>query len=144
MDSVRKKIFQNLEAALEGVQALRHRGFGLWIPDDPELGRKQQPSAAVLPIDENSEFLPDEIHVETLKVAIRVVVDQTHQHAGYELEDILGDVHRAVMADLTRGGLADDTRKLGTRWLFLDQTFPQAGADLIFEVKYQTVESDPS
>lgn len=138
-DSIRKQIFQEIETTLKAVESLRTVGFGSY-----ELLRTVRPAVGILPDEELTENEPDDIYFEQLRFAVRVVVDETHQEAGYELEDLLADVHRAVLADPKRGGLADDTVKVGTKWLFLDQTYPRAGADLNFLVRYQTEEKDPS
>lgn len=138
-DSIRKQIFQNLVAALEGVESLRNAGFGTY-----ELLREDRPFASIIPIEENTDNEPDDIYIERLQVAARVVVDETHQDAGYELEDIMGDVHRAILTDPKRGALAEDTVKIGVKWLFLDREYPRAGADINFLITYSTEEKDPS
>ena len=144
-DSLRKQILANLEETLKEVESLRHVGFGLWMPED-----KPRPTGGILPVRERTTLMEsDGLYWQRFTVACRVIVDETHQHAGYELEDVLADVETAVLADPTRGGIADDTHlvedpEVSTNWLYLDQTLPQAGADILFEVKYQRQATDPS
>lgn len=144
METRRKKIIQHLEQTLKDCQELRAVGVGLWMPSDQD-----KPTAAVLPVRERKIEEPDGLLWMRFTVAVRVIVDRTHQDAGYELEDLLGVVEDAIVADPKRGGLADDTRlvedpEIATNWLFLAQDYPEAGADLLFDVRYQRQENDPS
>lgn len=138
-DAIRKLILENLEAALEGVTSLKGFGVGTYLASQVE-----RPFASIIPMEEITEFMPDDIYVEKLTVIARVVVDEGLKDAVYQLEDIVADVHRAIIADLKRGGLADDTVKVGTKWLFVDTQHPQAGADITYQILYSTEEKDPS
>lgn len=138
-DGIRKQIFKKLEEILGAVESLNTAKLGSY-----ELRNVDRPAIGILPDEETTEHLPDDIYLESLRVAIRVVVDEAGDQAGYELEDVLGDVHRALFADRKLGGLADDTVKVGIKWLFLDQVYPRAGADLNVLITYQTEETDPA
>lgn len=139
MLTIRARILDNIEATLQTIEAFRAVGIGTY-----ELLRKERPAAGVIPDEELTEHEPDDIHVERLRVAIRVVVDETHREAGRELEEILGQVHVAMMADMSRGHVALETAKVGVKYLFLDQHYPRAGADMNFMILYSTEEKDPS
>ena len=137
MATIRRLIFEKLEEILNTVTAAKEVSFGLPI-------EAVFPALGIVPLQEDTENEPDDIYIEVLKIAVRVVVDDNDEAAGYHLEDILADVHRAVLADSKIGGLADNIKKEGTRWGWLDPKYPFAGADLLFEIRYQTEEKDPS
>lgn len=139
MDSIRKRIFKNFEAAGKAVASLKSFGFGTFEPNN-----QHRPAGGFAPSEENTETDPDDISIERLNITTRIVVKEGSEEAGYELEDVLSDFHRAVMADPSRGGVAMNTRKTATRWLFLDQEFPKAGAEIDHEIIYQTAERDPN
>jgi hypothetical protein len=138
-ESIKERILKNLVDTLNGVQSLLSADLGSYEPT-----KEQRPAAGVLPENEDTEHHPDNNHLETFDVAIRVVVDESGEAAGWQLEKVLADVHRAVLKDQTRSGLAERTRKLGTRYLFLDQNYPRAGADFRIQIEFQTEAGDPS
>lgn len=141
MAEIRDLIFDDLETVLNAVEEITYEGIGDILPDT-----KRMPQVALIPFTETTEDDGTEpgINIETMTVKIRTLVDQSHQSAGKELGRYLGNIHRAVMADRRRSTLAFYTKKLGTDWLFLAPDHPQAGADLIFEIGYQTAAKNPA
>jgi hypothetical protein len=139
-DTIRKRIFQNLEQTLLGVNDIREVLFGTFEPDHEKL-----PVCGIIPADDpRDELNAPRVDFRHLHVAIRTIVDQTHQNAGWEYEDLEGIIRVALLADKMRGGLAQDTRVLGTKYLYNDAQFPQAGGELLLEIDYKTAENDPS
>jgi hypothetical protein len=140
MDAIRKRIIQNVETALTSIDALRSVGFGSFEPS-----RLEKPCAGIMPIEEPAEVVTTDGALDmSLKFIVRVVVEESFQKAGYELEDILPAIEGAVMADPTRGGLALNTQLETTRWLFLDREWPQAGADIQLLVMYHRDRKNPA
>lgn len=139
MDSIRKLIFKNIEETLRNNTSLLSVNFGTFDPD-----KYPKPVGGIIPKDEDSGSEPDDIATERLSVVIRAIVNEDNESPGLELEDILPEIYKTMMADPGRNGLAKDTKKIRTHWLFLDQDFPQAGADVEYEIFYMTKEADPS
>ena len=139
-DTIQNQILDNIDAALQAVTSLSTVASGTY-----ELYKVQRPAAGVIPDEEITENLPDDIYLERLRVAVRVVVEEECLGGPRKmLGEIIGDVHRALLSDHTRGGLAMDTVKVGIKWLFLDEHYPRAGADVNFLITYSTEEKEPS
>lgn len=138
-DTIQNKILDDMEETLQAVDALAQVASGTF-----ELYKVKRPAAGVIPDEETTENEPDDIYLERLRVAVRVVVDEGAESARKTLGQIIGEVHKAVLADPKRGGYALDTVKVGIKWLFLDEHFPRAGADVNFLIEYSTEEKDPS
>jgi hypothetical protein len=139
MDSIRKRIFQNIEDTLD-----RESTFKTVVVGTFELYKVERPAAGIIPDEETTENQPDETYVEALRVSIRIVVDEDNQRAGEELDDAITAAHVALLDDPKRGGLAADTVKVGVKWLFLDEHYPRAGADLNLLITYATEEKNPT
>jgi hypothetical protein len=136
-ETKRLKIIQHLIATAEAIESIKSVGYGSF-----EVLQKPRPALGILPDDEITERYPDDIYSERAGLACRIAVDEAGDRAGLELERIIGDLHAALLADPTRGGLADDTWKVGIASLFTDQNYPRAGADFKIIVQYQTNEND--
>jgi len=138
-DTLQNQILDDIDTVLQAVPSLATVASGTF-----ELYKVQRPAVGVIPDEETTENLPDDIYLERLRVAVRVVVDEECDSPRKALGEIIGDVHRAILADHTRSGLAMDTVKVGIKWLFLDEHYPRAGADVNFQITYSTEEKDPS
>ena len=139
MESIQKLILKDIEAALGNATTLASVGPGR--VDDKQW---DLPCAGFFPEDEETSLEPESSEVNIMNVVIRVLVKEDDETALYELEDVLLDVEKAIKSDPTRGGLAEHTRKTGRHYLYVDRELPRAGADLLFSIRYQTEESDPS
>lgn len=139
MESIQKLILKNIEAALGNATSLASVGPGRL--DDKQWDR---PCAGFFPDDEETALEPESSELNVMNLVVRVLVDEEDEVALYELEDVLMDVEKAIKADPTRGGLAEHTRKTGRHYLYVDRELPRAGADVMFAIRYQTEESDPS
>src|ERR687891_211050 len=139
MDSIRKLILKDVETALSTVTSLESAKVGR-----PEHLNFPRPIAGVFPADEDTELEPEDNEVNVLNFVIRVLVDEGDEHALYQLEDVLLDIQRALQVDPTRGGLAEHTRKTGIKYLYVDAEYAKAGADLLYAVRYQSLEQDPA
>ena len=140
-DTIQNQILEDIHTTLDAVTSLATVADGTF-----ELYKVERPAAGVIPDEEITDDISHDrgIYEEKLRVAIRVVVDEGAASARKTLGEIGGDVHRAMIADPTRGGLAADTLKIGTKWLFLDEHFPRAGFDMSFLITYATDAKDPS
>jgi len=138
-DTIQDRILDNVEETLAEVESLVTVAQGTF-----ELYKVNRPAVGVIPDEETTENEPDDIYVERLRIACRIVVDEGAERSRKALGAIIGDVHRAMLTDPKRGGLAADTVKVGIKWLFLDEHYPRAGADVNFLITYTTEEKDPT
>jgi hypothetical protein len=138
-DSIRKQILKDIEAAVLTVDSLVSVG-----PGRLETMNQDRPAAGIIPIQEDAELITENTDENDFIIFVRVVVDEGAEHALYVLEDVIADVEAAVMSDRSRGGLADDTQRLGPKYLFVDREDPHAGADVRFKIVYQSVAADPT
>jgi hypothetical protein len=77
-----------------------------------------------------------ELREMALNLTVRIIADETHQAAGWELDDLLKQTEDALRADPSRGGHGR-SKPTNISWLFLDDSHPEAGADLEIAVEYQ-------
>jgi hypothetical protein len=139
MATVRWNILQDLDAVLKTLDVLREVHYGRI-----EHSNVNKPAATVIPMDEPPELNPPGVDVRTLQVAVRIVVDEQCDPAGQVLDEVMQECEAAVMADVRRGGYAQDTRSIGSHWLYIDAHLPEAGCDLLFAIDYRRATSDPS
>lgn len=138
-DTIQDLILDDIEETLSTVESLVTVAQGTY-----ELYKVSRPAVGVIPDEETTENEPDDIYVERLRVACRIVVEEGAERSRKALGQIIGDVHKALLADPKRGGLAADTVKVGIKWLFLDEHYARAGADVNFLITYSTEEKDPT
>jgi len=139
--SIRRRILENLLTTVQSATGVVASGLG---HPHPNLATFERPYAAVMPQSESLNPATDELEEATLTVLIRVLVDETHQEAGLQLEDVLEQVERVITADRTRAGLAENTIVTGTRWPGIDAEEPHAGADLDLSIAYNRLRKDPA
>ena len=78
--------------------------------------------------------------VATVEIAVTAVVD-----SDADIDDAVRNVHRAVMADATCGGLATDFRYTGCTWSTTEGAEGLAiTAAMTFEAEFQHVDDDMS
>jgi hypothetical protein len=142
-DTIQDLILDDIEETLSQVESIVTIAQGTF-----ELYKVSRPAVGVIPDEEVTENMThgpnDDAYLEKLRVAVRVVVDEGAERSRKTLGAIIGDVHKALLVDTKRGGFAADTVKIGTKWLFLDEHYPRAGADINFVITYATEEKDPS
>lgn len=102
-----------------------------------ELIKKARPGVGILPVSDTKERASKLHKTRDLKVTLRVLVDQGAERALVELDAILLLVSRTMASDPTFGGLVNDFFEDETRWLFGDDGYPQAGADIDFRFHYE-------
>ena len=130
-------ILKNVLTTLESVSSINAVGLGTFLTTD-----KPRPHAGIIPGDDFGNLSAPAVRESTLPVTIRLVADQEDEEAVYKLIEARKDVHAALIVDRSRGGYAQDTRYLGTHWLFVDQREPQAGGDMLWEIDYKTKHTD--
>lgn len=131
-EAKRKQIVQAIKAKFEPLPSVRAVKIGTFEPNNED-----KPCVGIIPDTDDPDRASKLHHKNTLRLRARCVVDSTHQTAGEELEDVLKEVSDAMNEDRTWGGLALDTIEKTTSWLYLDEQWPQAGADIEFEITFQ-------
>ena len=144
----KEALLQNLETVLAAISAgadyyttvnhvTRINTVSLELP--------QYPAIVLTPL--GTEYDPPG-EVTTLAIAgnyrIRaLLVLRTRTDAVQELENFIRDVHKAILADTTRGGLAIDTRLVSDEVYYpTDQKEPVAMAELVILISYRTPRTD--
>lgn len=103
-----------------------------------EPRREKRPVAAFIPDVDQRELASKTHSTRDLDGVIRVSVDEGSQSAGFELDELLKVVGATFDSDKRLGGLLTlDLREGATRWLYNDERWPQAGADIEYKFHYQ-------
>ena len=138
-ESIRKKILKDRLAVLEAMPSLVTKIIGSFEPS-----KLDKPIGALIPV--RCSPIPGAYgkSKRSLIVITRIVVDEERQSAGFELEDLLFEVEAAMLNDKTCGGLAESVQIQDTDWRYLDKDYPQAGADIPWQIQFETALGDPS
>lgn len=148
MESVETQILKQIIATLKGltfqpfVSAFRLKtvleNLGTFEPTD-----YVRPVAGIIPITDDLSRVASNVNIHALQIAIRLIVDKDANNAGWELLEVGAHIEKQMLKDASRGGLAQDTKLDGTNFLYLDQTFPQAGSDLLYTIDYKRQTDNP-
>ena len=130
-------ILKNILATLESVTSINAVGLGTFLQTE-----KPRPHAGVIPGDDSGIHAAPGVRECTFAIRVRLVADEQDEAAVFKLIEARKDAHAALIADRSRGGYAEDTRYLMTRWLFVDPHEPQAGGDMHWEIDYKTKHTD--
>lgn len=140
------QIIEDLEETLRGVESL-----GSVVLGRPETRKQVLPCAGLIPVSQITELEADTAHLHVLKIVIRIIVEQSDEHALYVLLRAVAEISAAVMTDPTRGGLAkhtfvgwSDGGNESRHYGFIDSEDPFAGCDLKITIQYETEEADPT
>jgi hypothetical protein len=145
---VKEAVLQNLETALAAIAAgaayyttvARVQRINTVPIDLPEY-----PAIVLVPL--GTDYDPPGA-ATTLAIAGHYRVQATliirsRTDAVADLENFIRDVHKALLVDPTRGGLAIDTRLVSDSVYYpTDIEEPVALADLVIEVHYRTTRTD--
>lgn len=143
MAHLRKRIRENIVSA---CTSLTTTGSNVFESRVYPLGSNKLPGVCVYTQDEASLYqtinLPRLIH-RSLTVAIEIYVKAI---SGYDdtLDQICLEIEEALTTDVTRGGLAKDTRITSFTSAFsADGEQPACVGTLVVTVEYCTAENDP-
>lgn len=145
MDDKRTTILLAIKERLEGLGTLRVVKIGTVEPR-----HEDRPCAAIIPESDqktvSAKVAPGARPFKTrdLDVLIRVVADEAAENAGIELDAMLLSISQLFDLDANKrlavagvNLLTADVEEGATRWLYLDERWPQAGADIEFKFHYQ-------
>src|SRR5688572_9517189 len=145
-DNKRTDILKKVKEILQTIDALRAVKIGTFLPNTgQDRSDPPKPCAGIIPESCQkavaakviSQSNPKPHKTRDLDVLVRVVVDETHQEAGLELDEVLLMISQKMEEsdEIKRldGLLSADIEEGATRWLYLDERWPQAGADIEFK-----------
>ena len=145
---VKRAVFENLETTLAAITA----GSDYYTSvarvtriDSVPIELTEYPAIILTPSSTDYDPPGD---ATTLAIAGHYRIDatlviRTRTSAVDELENFIRDVHKAILVDITRGGIAIDTRLTSDRVFYpTDIEEPVALAELSIEIIYRTRRSD--
>ena len=127
--TVRSQILSNLKTTVSSVDAIRQVEAGRW--SEVDLKDLSLPAAFVI-------FGADEIATGPMGFEsfwLSAVVEVWCKES--DMEDLIGAVHAAVLADITRGGSAINTVRDACAPFALDPSRSLAVFDLTFKILYR-------
>lgn len=147
MANVRKQIIDDVIQALQGingtgeyVSTVRNVYWWLAIPNTmPEY-----PTLVVADVEEKITDLVYDLSDRNLTVRIAATLlypENTNSLEG--VNELSGDIEKALTADITRGGLAVDTRITGTRTEIVDPEATLVAIEVECLIRYRTLRTDP-
>lgn len=147
---VKERVMTNLVAALEAIDgspAYHHEVLAVkrQSPDNPVLVFTAQEFPAI--ILSHADISRDDsvnamIQCE-LGVTVRASLLDRENHAT-ELEWLVADLHKALLTDVTRGGVAMDTKILGETVYEQEEVTGVASVDLAVRVRFRHLYDDPN
>jgi hypothetical protein len=145
---VKRAVFENLETTLAAITA----GSDYYTSvarvtriDSVPIELTEYPAIILTPSSTDYDPPGD---ATTLAIAGHYRIDatlviRTRTSAVDELENFIRDVHKAILVDVTRGGIAIDTRLTSDRVFYpTDIEEPVAIAELSIEIIYRTRRTD--
>ena len=145
---VKRAVFENLESTLAAITA--GADYYTYVArvtriDSVPIELTEYPAIILTPSSTDYDPPGD---ATTLAIAGHYRIDatlviRTRTSAVDELENFIRDVHKAILVDITRGGIAIDTRLTSDRVFYpTDIEEPVAIAELSIEIIYRTRRTD--
>lgn len=136
-ERILQAVFERLRMAAEGQSAKAHRS------PVAALSREQSPALAMFPESDGIRQRPNDRVEHELVLRIVAVARATPTEVPETQADrLLVATHRALMADVTLGGLALGLRELDTEWDVEDADATACAIPARYEVRYRTLASD--
>ena len=150
-EPIRERILQHCKTSLLGMQQTSDFHFspksvtrGRANPDPTKLG--ELPAIFFTEDDEGIEEGPNPVLSRTLPIMVEAWVQSDYEELATMANRMLADLERSMTceANRTRGDLAIGTRITGNRIRIDEPPGSLASVQADFEIRYQTVEGDPS
>lgn len=134
--TIRKLILENIKTTLEGISSLKKVALHEFSVID--LDTYPMPAAFIFPDSDDDRAEGNRADIWTLPVVIEV------WGKDIEVEDFIGEIYQAMLVDVTRGGYAEQTERLGgTDIIVVDPTRSLGGLSIRFEITYRHVPGNP-
>ena len=149
-DTVREKIMQNIETTMDGIS--KANGYNNDIADVQRWRQGGNPRVNVPCIvincgpeekEQSQEPLTTCMLIVNIDVWIRHDEDDVPGSTDAILNSLLGDVEKALMVDITRGGYAVDTVSERNIPFAMDEGAPHAGITMDVGIHYRHKITDP-
>ncbi|HTH40263.1 MAG TPA: hypothetical protein VL968_05695 [Rhodocyclaceae bacterium] len=141
MSSIREAILVALEGlATQAVIANGKTADHVYRSRQAALDRGEVPALVVEPEEEQTEFQNTLWVIRKLMVVFTVFIRADVPDT--DADPYITALHARLMADPTLGGLAARVIEQGTRWNFENADRNALGAELRYEIKYQTLAAD--
>ena len=148
-DSIKELIIKNIVAAIQNVQ--KSNGYQNNIPYNliergkTEVDTNEMPLVLVY---EGEEVVVENEFGTSLRVIqdLPVIVELWYadiDNLSESINSYEADIIKAVMADNDRGGYAMYTVRSGSVPFFYQDEKPMGGRDIMFTVRYESLENDP-
>lgn len=148
-DSIKELIIKDIVAAIKNVK--KANGYVNSIPDNlvergkTEVDTNEMPLVLVY---EGEEVVVENEYGASLSVIQDLPVVVELWYADYEnlsesINSYEADIIKAVMVDNDRGGYAMCTTRAGSVPFFYQDEKPMGGRDIMFTVRYESLENDP-
>ena len=135
-DTIRKLILENIKTTLESIKSIRKvalHEFGII-----DLETYPMPAAFIYPDSDDEVEEESRWEVWTMPVVIEIY------GRNIEVEKFIGDIHKEMLTDETRGGYAERTDRLGgTDIIIVDPARSLGGLSMRFEITYRHKAGDP-
>jgi len=150
--TIRELVIQNIETTLKTITTANSYDNNIATVDRNNINPLQlrgYPAALIIPefddpsSDISGSSAPLGKTTRSFDVTIRLWV-RGMNNPGQTLEKFIGDVQKAMMGDLNRGGNALATREQGIANVYHDEATMERGADLLFSIVYRHALTDPA
>lgn len=149
-DTIREKILKNIKTTLESVTT--GNGYDNTV-GSVQRWKKQGNATSeasitcvIYPGPETKQPRPNPLFTCRLPLMLEFFVLQDKEDTlstDERLNSLLGDIEKALMVDITRGGFAEDTDILGNEPFLTIEGQPNAGLTVDIEVLYRHKQTDP-
>jgi hypothetical protein len=152
METVRERILDNIKTTLEGVTQANGYNFD-FTPDTVQRwtmhGNRMvdMPMVIISPGDEDESSNPhpyEECVMSVFLDIFHVTDEEDPVSTDTYLNRLQGDIKKAVIEDVTRGGEAIDTDVVGTTPFETIESQPHAGLIMELRIRYRHLRTDPA
>ena len=149
-DSVRRLIIENLVTLIEGLTVANGYHYGwtnCFTRGRPSAGDIPGPFCNLITGRESYETIACPKWVRSLPirlVAIHRAFEENDDEGEEVAENMLADLEKALVVDITRGGNATDTLLIANQLSTPLAVTPEVGCELEIEILYGTALGDPT
>lgn len=139
--SVRERILQAILQRLQGAA----ESLSVKVVRSPTaaISREQSPTLALYPESDTIRERPnDRVERELVIRVVSIARTTTTEGPEIQADRLLVAAHRALMAEVTLGGLALGVRELDSEWDVEDADATACAIPARYEVRYRTLASD--
>lgn len=148
MATIREQILRSVKTLLEGTG--KPTGLTVHRQRSRPLEQDDLPAIVVYPLSDDADDADHDLaedHTLTVALEMRVKVSATESAAGKSSDEVLDPLYTwsvsKMLADITQGGLAIDTREGSTTWDVEEPNVVLGRCATTFEIDYLTEAANP-